>query len=79
MPALEAPAQARAHQRNTVAKTNRAGTPAQAPRLVNPTQEEIARLAYAYWEERGRAGGSADDDWLRAEWELQRGVESEQA
>lgn len=29
--------------------------------------EEIARLAYLYWEERGCQGGSAEDDWFRAE------------
>jgi hypothetical protein len=34
------------------------------------TPEEIARLAYAYWEERGRPLGSAEEDWFRAEREL---------
>jgi len=33
--------------------------------------EEIARLAYSYWEARGCPGGSAQEDWLRAEQELQ--------
>jgi hypothetical protein len=32
--------------------------------------EAIARLAYSYWEARGYAGGSAEEDWLRAEQEL---------
>ena len=31
---------------------------------------EIARLAYSYWEARGCRGGSAEEDWLRAEREL---------
>jgi hypothetical protein len=31
--------------------------------------DEIAILAYSYWEERG-GGGSAEEDWLRAEEEL---------
>lgn len=35
-----------------------------------PTQDEIAALAYSYWEARGRHGGSAEEDWLRAEQEL---------
>jgi len=35
-----------------------------------PTHDEIARLAYAYWEARGCQGGSAVEDWLRAEREL---------
>lgn len=38
---------------------------------VSPVaEEEIARLAYSYWEERGRQGGSPEEDWLRAEREL---------
>ena len=32
--------------------------------------EEIARLAYSYWEARGCQGGSSEEDWLRAEQEL---------
>ena len=35
-----------------------------------PTRDEIARLAYAYWEERGKPLGSAEADWARAEGEL---------
>ena len=33
--------------------------------------ENIARLAYQFWEERGRPFGSSEMDWLRAEQELQ--------
>ncbi len=36
----------------------------------HPTHDEIARLAYSYWEARGGSGGSALEDWLRAEREL---------
>jgi hypothetical protein len=32
--------------------------------------DEIARLAYSYWESRGFEGGSPEEDWLRAEREL---------
>jgi len=32
--------------------------------------EDIARLAYALWEQRGRVDGSADQDWLDAERQL---------
>ena len=35
-----------------------------------PSQQEIARLAYSYWEARGCPHGSSLDDWLRAEREL---------
>jgi hypothetical protein len=30
-------------------------------------QKEIARLAYAYWVDRGCPDGSPDEDWFRAE------------
>ena len=40
--------------------------------VTPPTPEEIARLAYGYWEARGRQGGNANEDWLRAERELWR-------
>ena len=40
--------------------------------FATPEQEVVARLAYSYWEERGYAGGSPDDDWFRAEQELLR-------
>jgi hypothetical protein len=32
-----------------------------------PAHEEIARLAYSYWEADGRREGTALWDWLRAE------------
>jgi hypothetical protein len=35
-----------------------------------PSREEVARLAYLYWEARGCQGGSPEEDWLRAEQEL---------
>ncbi|MBS1857167.1 MAG: DUF2934 domain-containing protein [Acidobacteria bacterium] len=35
-----------------------------------PAHEEIARLAYSYWEARGGQGGSPEEDWARAEREL---------
>jgi hypothetical protein len=46
-----------------------AGAEAAAPgKVAGP--EEIARLAYEYWEARGGAGGSSEEDWFRAEREL---------
>jgi len=35
-----------------------------------PTHEEIAQRAYQVWEHRGRRDGHAEDDWIRAEFEL---------
>ena len=34
------------------------------------TREDIAQLAYSYWEARGYQGGSPWEDWFRAEREL---------
>jgi hypothetical protein len=34
------------------------------------SHEEIARVAYAFWEARGGQGGSPEEDWLRAEQQL---------
>ena len=39
--------------------------------------EEIARLAYAYWEAGGHLHGSSLDNWLRAERELRDRAASE--
>ena len=41
-----------------------------ADEISAPTQEEIAELAYSYWEARGGMGGSPWEDWFRAEREL---------
>lgn len=34
----------------------------------------IARLAYQYWQERGCPDGSPEEDWLRAERDLEKGL-----
>ena len=39
-------------------------------RPVRPSDDEVAELAYSYWESRGFQGGSPEEDWLRAEREL---------
>jgi hypothetical protein len=36
----------------------------------NPSQQDIAKLAYALWEERGMPEGSAEEDWIEAERQL---------
>jgi Protein of unknown function (DUF2934) len=38
-----------------------------AATVPGPIREKIAKLAYSYWEARGRKGGSPEEDWLRAE------------
>ena len=37
-----------------------------------PVEDEIAQLAYSYWEQRGYQGGSPWEDWFRAEQELKK-------
>src|SRR5690242_6610632 len=44
--------------------------PSNPPVTSGPSFEEIAKLAYSYWEARGYQGGSSEEDWLRAEQEL---------
>jgi len=33
-------------------------------------QEQVALLAYSFWEARGCSGGSPEEDWYRAEQEI---------
>jgi hypothetical protein len=44
--------------------------PSGGARPPAPSSEEVARLAYSYWEARGHAHGSDLEDWFRAEREL---------
>jgi len=50
----------------------RSKRPAEPDTVVNqaPSDEAIARKAYALWENRGRPFGSPDEDWYRAMHEL---------
>ena len=53
-----------------LAVTTEAVTAYEAVTAFEPTRDQIAELAYLYWEARGCHGGSPDEDWLRAEQEL---------
>ena len=39
--------------------------------LEDTFQAETEKLAYELWEERGRPSGSSEEDWFRAERQLQ--------
>lgn len=70
------------------AKAPRAKTRVARPKITTPAeaegpgqefsnglrclQDEIARLAYHFWEERGCPTGSEAEDWFRAEQEVRR-------
>jgi hypothetical protein len=56
---------------------------ARAARAIDPLakstasaskHEQIARLAYSYWQNRGCSEGSPEQDWQRAEAELGKEV-----
>jgi hypothetical protein len=63
-----APRHQPASTRRTRPVTKPAEPVAAAPQAVK--NDEVARLAYSYWEARGYQGGSPDEDWIRAEKEL---------
>lgn len=44
--------------------------PVASPTQSEPTYEEIATLAYSFWEGRGCQGGCPEEDWLLAEQQL---------
>jgi len=54
-----------------VASVAQETAPVPAPDLLLD-HEEVARLAYSYWESRNFQNGSPDEDWYRAVEELRR-------
>jgi hypothetical protein len=57
---------------STATKTIRESALQEEPAPIRFDQhEEIARLAYSYWETAGCPSGSAEQDWLRAERDLE--------
>ena len=66
-----------AKRRTTLSKRSETSTseiPSKAAKQApSVDRDAIARLAYSYWEARGFAGGSAEEDWLRAEEEIRTG------
>ena len=49
-----------------------ANEPGAATTSAGLEHELVARLAYSYWEARGFAGGSDEEDWYRAEERLKQ-------
>ncbi len=63
----------RAMDQKVVGKRTRRSLPsAKAVSSITLDHEEVARLAYFYWESRGRQGGTPEQDWYRAEEELHK-------
>ena len=56
-------------------RRHKKATPVAAASIPNPVKsEDIATLAFSYWEARGYQGGSPEEDWFRAERELRAPV-----
>ena len=70
--AAGSPAKRRASRTKESASETPSSNPAPSASEVIDRQA-IARLAYSYWAARGYSGGSAEEDWLRAEHELRTG------
>ena len=51
-------------------RLHKKATQATAQTADSVSQEEIAQLAYSFWEARGYQGGSPEEDWQRAEEQL---------
>jgi hypothetical protein len=54
----------------TPRRHNKATPVAAASTVQSISSDDIATLAFSYWEARGYQGGSPEEDWLRAENEL---------
>jgi hypothetical protein len=61
---------AAAHKHHAKTKVETDVETAVAQSEVTISHDAIARLAYSYWEARGRQDGSSEQDWFRAESEL---------
>lgn len=68
-PVSETTAAAKQH-RGAAKKTPVAAAEPIAPAVQHVPHAEIATLAYSYWVQRGYQGGSAEEDWFRAEKQL---------
>ena len=61
---------AKARAKRSVQPVKPAVEALEANAVSEPSPEDVARLAFSYWEARGCQGGSAEADWLRAEQDL---------
>jgi len=55
-----------------IANRGEADSAADAAPADEGLRQQIARLAYSFWESRGYQGGSPEADWFRAEAEIRR-------
>jgi len=62
-------AKPRAPRVKSVTHSKTAAVPVAAGTATATAHEQIAKIAYGYWESRGYQPGGAEQDWLRAERE----------
>jgi Protein of unknown function (DUF2934) len=60
---------------STMRKPPGTATPTDSQVSDTPIQEDLAKLAYTLWEQRGRPFGSPEVDWLEAERNLRESSE----
>jgi hypothetical protein len=68
-PRAEVVAKPRAAQRVTTVKHSKAAAPVAVETVKLSAHDQIAQIAYGYWEARGFQPGSPEQDWMRAEQE----------
>ncbi len=69
------PAAAKSHRKSAshAVETAKEAVSAPQPAVASaPAHEDIAKLAYSFWQERNFSHGHADEDWSRAVRELSR-------
>jgi len=69
-PTRHKPATTKRVKRSLPAPAPALAAPVTQPIPAAPSREDVARLAYSYWEARGCQGGSPEEDWVRAEREF---------
>jgi hypothetical protein len=69
---VEPKAEMKAAPKKSAGKPSRAKAAASngVPKAPPNFSEQVRRLAYQFWEERGRPDGSSNEDWYRAEKQL---------
>jgi len=67
---------ASSRQSSTRAKGVALATNGHEQSSIDVSRDDIARLAYTFWEQRGGEGCSPEQDWFRAESELKARISS---
>jgi len=72
-PAAAAPVRRVSSRRATLTQpAAESSAPQPASPAAEPSHQEIAALAYSYWQQRGCQGGSPVEDWARAQRALRQ-------